>query len=170
MLCSDPLDYPSNGWLTELTFLAKPSSLALLLDYPKTRSRSGQLSAICFAAAQRDRIPAHCYDQWPERVMASDPTPTADSPTGASQTVWPSVTLEWWFTLTNAPSAPLPSSRVAVSKPWPFPALTPAWDNGNHWLYWIINVHRPVSVYKWRGACVDYSLGLVAKTVNLVYE
>jgi hypothetical protein len=38
MLCSDPLDYPSDGWLTELTILAKPSSLALLLDYPKTRS------------------------------------------------------------------------------------------------------------------------------------
>jgi hypothetical protein len=38
MLCSHPLDYPSDGWLTELTILAKLSSLALLLDYPKTRS------------------------------------------------------------------------------------------------------------------------------------
>jgi hypothetical protein len=38
MLCSDPLDYPSDGWLTELTILANPLSLALLLDYSKARS------------------------------------------------------------------------------------------------------------------------------------
>jgi hypothetical protein len=35
MLYSNPLDYLSDGWLTELTIIAKPSSLALLLDYPK---------------------------------------------------------------------------------------------------------------------------------------
>ena len=34
MLYSNPLDYPSDDWLTELTILAKPSSLALPLDYP----------------------------------------------------------------------------------------------------------------------------------------
>jgi hypothetical protein len=46
MLCSDPLDYPSDGWLTELTILAKPSSLALPLDYPKRRSAWQQRFAI----------------------------------------------------------------------------------------------------------------------------
>jgi hypothetical protein len=46
MLCSDLLDYPSDGWLTELTILAKPSSLALLLDYPKARSALQQRFAI----------------------------------------------------------------------------------------------------------------------------
>ncbi len=46
MLCFDLLDYPSDGWLTELTLLAKPSSLALLLDYPKARSALQQRFAI----------------------------------------------------------------------------------------------------------------------------
>jgi hypothetical protein len=49
MLCPDPLDYPSDGWLTELTILAKPSSLALLLDYPKTRSLCSSRFAIAFS-------------------------------------------------------------------------------------------------------------------------
>jgi hypothetical protein len=49
MLCSDLLDYPSDDWLTELTILAKPSSLALPLDYPKTRSALQQRFAIAIS-------------------------------------------------------------------------------------------------------------------------
>ncbi len=61
MLCSDLFDYPSDGWLTELTILAKPSSLAWLLDYPKARSlfpdRTGDRSR---ASSQQNRAVAVC--------------------------------------------------------------------------------------------------------------
>src|SRR4028119_2177457 len=49
MLCSHPLDYPSDGWLTELTILAKPSSLVLPIDYPKRRSAWQQRFAIAIS-------------------------------------------------------------------------------------------------------------------------
>jgi hypothetical protein len=55
MLCFDPLDYPSDGWLTELTILAKPSSLSLLLDYPKARSALQQRFAIASQTGTGDR-------------------------------------------------------------------------------------------------------------------
>jgi hypothetical protein len=44
--------------LTELTILAKPSSLALLLDYSKARSALQQRFAIAFFKPERAIVPA----------------------------------------------------------------------------------------------------------------